>query len=325
MNDEYTIAALQRQAARDALRRRRQQTQRDDLLEAARALLPDHGLALPLPRFAVHANVPRYTAAGLYNGTGELAAAYVTRAIYHLIERTAPADGASPADFLAHLIEAMRAAPEPHRVIRAMECGQTPRLLAAAREADLLLARAVGMGLAEVWPANPSQPAPAIPPEATEDIGHRALALLHAAARAPHAPPARAEAALIVEMLAPVIASRAAQAVTDAAAPDAPRPEPQPSPAAAPDRPANDDAARNAPAPIPRDPTQAIEATSPELEAPDPARAARPAIGAGRGIGHLPDPSAWRGPIHPAGTPAGLVALRATPPPAPSLYPIGAG
>jgi hypothetical protein len=324
MNDEYTIAALQRQAARDALRRRRQQTQRDDLLEAAHALLPDQGLALPFPKFAVHANVPRTIAAGLYNGTAELAAAYVTREIYRLIERTAPADGASPIDFLAHLIDSMRANPQPHRVLRAMECGLTPRLLATAHEADLILARAVGLGLSEVWPANPSHAAPAIPPQATEDIGRRALALLREAARAPHAPPARAEAELIVEMLAPVIASRAAQAITNAAAPDAPQPEAR-SPAAQPDMPANYDAAINALTPIRRDPAQAIEATPPEPDAPDQAWAARQAVGAGRGIAHPPDPPAWRGPLHPADTPAGLVARRAAPPPAPSLYPIGAG
>jgi hypothetical protein len=331
MNEEYTIAALQRQAARDAMRRRRQQTQRDDLLEAAHALLPDQGLALPYPKFAVHANVPRTIAAGLYNGTAELAAAYVTREIYRLIERTTPAEGASPVDFLAHLIESMRAVPQPHRVIRAMECGLTPRLLATAHEAELILARAVGLGLSEVWPANPSHAAPAIPPQATEDIGRRALALLHEAARASHPRPARAEAALIVEMLAPAIASRAAQAITDAAAPDAPRPEAR-SPAAQPEAPAdaaNDDAAIKATAQIRRDPAQAIEATPPdtpsEPEAPDQAWPARPAVGAVRVFPHPPDPPAWRGPLHPADSPAGLVTLRATPPPAPALYPIGAG
>jgi WAS/WASL-interacting protein len=344
MKDEFTLAALQRHAAREALRRRRQQAQRDDLLEAARALLPDHGLTLSYPRFAVEANVPRHTAAGLYNGTGDLAAAFVRREIYRLIEQTAPTKGASPADFLTQLIEAMRAAPEPHRVLRAMECGLPPRLLAAARETDVLLARAVGIGLSEVWPAPPphaapapppravpappphavpappahaapappAHAAPAIPPHAAEDIGRRALALLREAACAPHAPPARAEAALIVEMLAPAVASCAARGRTDAATPA---------------RRAANDIAR---APDPALPDPALpDPALPDPALPDPALphptlpdlswAARQAVGAGRP--HPPDPPEWRGTLHPAS----LVALRVAGPPAPAHYPAGAG
>jgi len=281
MHDEHTIAALQRQAARDAMRRRRQQTQRDDLLEAARALLPDHGLALPYPQFAVEANVPRHAAAGLYNGTGDLAAAYVRREVYRLIERTAPAEGASPADFLAHLIEAMRAAPEPHRVLRAMECGLPPRLLAAARETDILLARAVGVGLREVWPE--------IPAHAAEDIGRRALALVRDAACQPHAPPARAEAALIVAMVAPAVAARAAEPAMDAApAPDAPQPE-EPLPAAI--QAANDATIAPAPAAAVTPP-----ANGPRNDPPDPAWATRQAVGAAPGWPPPPRPPDRPGP-----------------------------
>ncbi|WP_048861776.1 hypothetical protein, partial [Acidisphaera rubrifaciens] len=69
---------------REARRRRREAQERrldeeriDMLLAAARTLVPDLGVEVPLSRLAVHAGLSRRAAAALFDTTAEVAAALV--------------------------------------------------------------------------------------------------------------------------------------------------------------------------------------------------------------------------------------------------------
>ncbi|WP_048860592.1 hypothetical protein, partial [Acidisphaera rubrifaciens] len=60
--------AEERRERRETERARLRAAQREELLAAARVMLPEYGLALPLGRLAVEAGVARTAAATLFDG-----------------------------------------------------------------------------------------------------------------------------------------------------------------------------------------------------------------------------------------------------------------
>jgi hypothetical protein len=208
-------AAFERQRQREAAHRRRQQSQREDLREAARLLIPDHGMSVTLAQLAVQARISRHVAAGLVLGVADLAVDLVCRAWHAMIEATAPTPGATPEHFLARLIECLRAEAPAHRVWQAIHCGLPPRHQESLAAAEALLDLATGEGLRELCPDLPGHSA---------TLGGRVLALARHAAYHPARPDSRAEAAVIAALL-PLLAAQPAAAPAPPAAHASP-PEP---------------------------------------------------------------------------------------------------
>jgi hypothetical protein len=75
-----TNSPLARQHQRQAARRRLRDSQREDLIAAARVLIPLHGLGISLGRIAVHAGLTRHAALALFNATTDLATVMVRAA-----------------------------------------------------------------------------------------------------------------------------------------------------------------------------------------------------------------------------------------------------
>ncbi len=180
---------------REAARRRQRNRQREDLIAAARVLIPEHGLGLPLGRIAVHAGLSRHAAAALFNATTDLAVELVRRAWLLLIETLVPEPDARPAEkILARLIDAIRADAPAHRIHAALCFGLAAWQRETLAHIDALLALVVGEALG-----------PALPPDAAAGLGRRVLALARAAALDPGAGDAPAEAARLATMLAPLL------------------------------------------------------------------------------------------------------------------------
>lgn len=131
------------------------------LLAAARTLVPDHDIGLPLSRRAVHAGLSRRVAAALFDATGEVAAALVRATWRRMAELMAQPAGIAPAAYIARLILVLRGEARVEHVRQALVCSM-PRWEAdelAEEEAALLFA--VAEGLARLWPALGAE-APAI-------------------------------------------------------------------------------------------------------------------------------------------------------------------
>jgi hypothetical protein len=211
-------AAPMRQHQREAARRRHCDRQREDLIAAARVLIPAHGLAIALGRIAVHAGLTRHAAAGLFNATSDLATELVRRAWLALTEQLAPQPGATPEQLLTRLIEAIRADAPAHLVQSALGCGATQWQRDILDHAEAILALTLTEALCHAAP----HLAPAGP-----QLGHMVLTLARDAALAPHAPDARAEAVVITAMLgAPAAAAVSLPAPDGPAAPGELRPAP---------------------------------------------------------------------------------------------------
>jgi hypothetical protein len=195
MCDDLQPAAEARHHHREAARRRLRNRQREDLIASARVLIPEHGLAVPLARIAVHAGVTRHAAAGLFNATTDLATELVRRAWLALIEAAAAPDVATPDTFVSRLIAAIRADAPAHRIHRALACGAANWQRETIEATEALLAHALGAALSELSPGTAADDAPA--------LGRRLLALARDAALAPDLSDADAEAAAIVAFLAP--------------------------------------------------------------------------------------------------------------------------
>ncbi|WP_048860577.1 hypothetical protein, partial [Acidisphaera rubrifaciens] len=144
-SDDPARAFRRRRQRLEEARARWEGEQRDMLIAAARMLLPDHGLALPLGRIAVQAGLPPSTARRLFNSTVDLAATMVHQAWMRLVEATA--EGETAEAMLAHLILAMRADRALQRIHAALACGAAPWQRQTIDGAEAGLALAVGMAL----------------------------------------------------------------------------------------------------------------------------------------------------------------------------------
>jgi hypothetical protein len=217
-------AAYERRRQREAAHQRRQESRRDDLRHAASVLIPDQGLSVTLTQLAAQARVSRGVAVGLYPSVAALAVDLVCRTWRALIETTAPTQETTPEDFIARLVEALRAGKAAHLVWQAIQCGLQPHLQRTLTEAEAFLAMAIGEALREIRPS--------IPRETAIELGDRVLSLARHAAYAASAPDPRAEAALIADILPRFYIASAAAAATTAAAPSnrTPATPPQPAP-----------------------------------------------------------------------------------------------
>ncbi len=186
-------AACERQQQREAARRRREESRRDDLRHAASRMIPDHGLSVTLGQIAALARVSRQIARGLYPSVADLAVELVCRAWHALIETTAPTPGITTEDFLARLIQALRADRTAHQVWQTIQCGLQPRNQQTLADAEAFLAMAIGQALREIRPD--------LPHNAAAEVGHRVLSLARHSAYAKSAPDPRAEAVLIADLL----------------------------------------------------------------------------------------------------------------------------
>ncbi len=202
-------AAYERQQQREAARRRREESRRDDLRYVASKMIPDHGLSVTLGQIAAVARVSRQVAAGLYPSVAELAVELVCRAWRALIETTAPMPGMTTEDFLACLIQALRADTAAHRVWQAIHCGLPSRNHRTLADAEVFLVRAIGQALLEIRPD--------IPPAVATEVGDRVLLLARHAAYAASVPDPRVEAALIADLLPRFYSASTAVAETVAA------------------------------------------------------------------------------------------------------------
>jgi len=216
-------AAQERQRQREAAHQRRQESRREALRHAARVLIPDHGLCITLGELAAQAGLSRSVAVGLYAKVADVAVDLVCHTWRALIETTAPTQDTTVEDFLARLIQALRADTAAHRVWQAIQCGLPPRHRETMAEAEAFLALAMGEALREICPA--------IQADASAEIGDRILNLARHAAYAASAPDPRAEAALIADLL-PRFQAQPAAAI--AALAPAPRAEIQPATAPTP-------------------------------------------------------------------------------------------
>lgn len=203
------IDTLERQKRREERAARLRAEQMAMLLASARTLIPDHGIAMPLSRVAVHAGVPRRAAAALVSTTADLAVALVCAALRALIETTAPCVSDTPAEYAARLVRAVHADAPAHRIHWALTCGLPGWQRAEVDATADFLAFALGSALFELR-AGPG----ACDPAAARLAGTRLLALARAAALGPAMPDARAEGTALVAMLD--------AALPDAALPDAP-------------------------------------------------------------------------------------------------------
>jgi hypothetical protein len=222
-------AAHERRRQREAAQQRRQESRRDDLRHAASLMIPDQGLSVTLTQLAAQAGVSRGVAVGLYPSVAHVAVDLVCRTWRKLIETTAPTPETTPEDFLARLIEALRADKAAHLVWQAIHCGLLPRQRATMDHAEAFLSRCIGDGLREICPA--------IPPEAATEVGDRVLSLARHAAYAASAPDPRAEAALIAELL-PRFYKASADVAEAVATPTVAAPRPEIPPAEVPAPPA---------------------------------------------------------------------------------------
>jgi AcrR family transcriptional regulator len=186
-------AAYERQQQRERIRRRREESRRDDLRYAASQMIPDHGLAITLGQIATLARVSRQVATALYPSVADLAVELVCRAWRALIETTAPTPEMTTEDFLARLIQALRADHATHRVWQTIHSGLLPRTRRTMDEAEAFLAMAIGQALREIRPD--------IPHDAAAEVGDRVLSLARHAAYAASAPDPHVEAALIADLL----------------------------------------------------------------------------------------------------------------------------
>jgi len=191
--DRDPEAAYERQQKREATRRRREESRRADLRYAASRMIPDHGLAVTLGQIAALARVSRQVATGLYPSVADLAVDVVCRAWRALIEATAPEPDTTLEDFLARLIEALRADKATHRVWQTIHSGLQSRTHQTLMEAEAFLTRCIGQALREIRPD--------IPHDAAAEVADRVLSLARHAAYAASAPDPRAEAALIADLL----------------------------------------------------------------------------------------------------------------------------
>lgn len=150
--------ADERRERREAERARLRGVQREELIAAARVMLPEHGLALPLGRLAVEAGVARTTAAALFDNSGAVAAALVQAALLRLTEAVSPAPGLAAT--VARLIMALRAEAPALRIRAAFACG-TPRYHRdRLAHAEQLLALAVAESLCAAGRAPGPRPGP---------------------------------------------------------------------------------------------------------------------------------------------------------------------
>jgi len=217
MWDELDNALARRRRLLEA-RRRWQASQCRDLLDAARVLILEHGLRVPLGHIAVHAGLPRQAARAMFNSTAAVATELVRRALYALMEAIAPTPDSTPQDFIAGLIRAIRADAAAHRIQAALSCGTERWQRETIDHAEYLLAFSVTQGLQETWPELAAQD--------LAPMGGRVLALARQAALANAAPDAGAEAAFIIAMIAAGLGHATA----------ASRPPARPRPAAKPPR-----------------------------------------------------------------------------------------
>jgi hypothetical protein len=186
-------AAYERRQHREAARRRRDESRREDLCYAASRMIPDHGLSVRLGQIAVVAGLSRRVATGLYASVADLAVDVVCRAWRALIETTAPTPDMTTEDFLARLIQALRADKVAHQVWQTIQCGLLSRNRRTMDDAEAFLAMAIGQALREIRPD--------LPHHAATQVGDRVLSLARHAAYAASAPDPRAEAALIADLL----------------------------------------------------------------------------------------------------------------------------
>jgi hypothetical protein len=210
--------ALARRRRHHEARRRWQESQRRDLLEAARVLILEHGLRVQVAHIAVHAGLPRHAGTAMFNTTAAVATELVRRALYALMEAIAPTPDSTPQDYIAGLIRAIRADAAAHRIQAALSCGTELWQRETIDHAEYLLAFSVTQGLQETWPA--------IAAHDLAPMGRRVLALARQAALAPGAPDEAAEAAFITAMIAAGLGHATSQAA--AQAPARPRPAVKP-------------------------------------------------------------------------------------------------
>jgi len=204
-------AAYERRRQREARHERRQESRRQDLCYAASRMIPDHGLALTLGQIAAVARLSRGVAMGLYPSVADLAVDLVCRAWRALIETTAPKPDMTTEDFLARLIQALRADQAAHCVWQTIRSGLQSRNRKTMIEAEAFLTRCIGQALQEIRKD--------IPIDAAAEVADRVLCLARHAAYAASAPDPRAEAALIAKLLPRLYsASAEAPASSDAAA-----------------------------------------------------------------------------------------------------------
>lgn len=262
-DDDPARAFRRRRQKLEAARCRWEAEQREVLIAAARTLLPDHGLALPIGRIAVQAGLPVATARRLFNSTVDLAATMVHHAWMRLIECTAEGDTAEA--MLTRLILEMRTDRALQRIHAALTCGAPLWQRQNIDTAEAGLALAVGIALHDRVPSLARLPADA--------LGQQALALLRVAVLVRPAADARVEARTIAAMLD--------AAALAAPAPEAHAPAAHALHAAAPDALqadcfASDCFAQHAPGAAPND---APDRAAPDHAAPDhtPADHARPA------------------------------------------------
>jgi AcrR family transcriptional regulator len=186
-------AAYERRRQREAAQQRRQESRRDDLRHAASVLIADRGLSVTFTQLAAKAGVSRAAAVGLYASVADVAVDLVCSTWRKLIETTAPTPETTPEDFLARLIQTLRAGKAAHLVWQAIHCGLLPSQRETLAYAEAFLAMAIGQALREICAE--------IPHEAATELGERVLSLARHAAYAASAPDPRAEAALISDLL----------------------------------------------------------------------------------------------------------------------------
>lgn len=141
---------------RQAALRRLRDSQRQDLRDAARELLTQHGLqGVSVGRLGMHAGMPPTTAQKLYPSVSDVALDLVVRALRALGEAVGEPAGLEP--LVAGLIAAMAADAPAHRIHQATCCGfigwhrdrlATAEALLTAIVADALTCVGVGANAA---------------------------------------------------------------------------------------------------------------------------------------------------------------------------------
>lgn len=277
--------------SQDTARQRLRATRREALLEAARVLLPDHGIAYPLARIAVHAGLPRAAASSLFNATTDVATELVCRdwaALAEIMPGEAHADAATAeaaTAYVARLIGRLRAYRRTQIIRDGLSCGAAGWQIQRMEDVEATLARTVGRALLGQAAAGLSADAAA---GAALSLGRLTLALCGVVVRRASRVDAVAEARIIVAMLAPTVAILLAPPVpapvSAAARPKVPAPAvPAPAvPAPMATRPAAPTPARAAVAPLAAPPVKAARldplppAFPPRDLSPRDAPAARP-------------------------------------------------
>lgn len=278
--------------SQDTARQRLRATRREALLEAARVLLPDHGIAYPLARIAVHAGLPRAAASSLFNATTDVATELVCRDWAALTAEIMPGEAHADAAtaeaataYVAWLIGRLRAYRRTQIIRDGLSCGAAGWQIQRIEDAEATLARTIGRALLGQAAAGLSADAVA---GAALSLGRLTLALCGVVVRRASRVDAVAEARIIVAMLAPTVAILLAPPVpapvSAAARPKVPAPAvPAPAvPAPMATRPAAPTPARAAVAPLAAPPVKAARldplppAFPPRDLSPRDAPAARP-------------------------------------------------